>query len=377
MGHAAVKKHHDSILAGLSAEVARLRDLLTRDGHRFDHQFEELRGHVRAADQEQSAIIHELQDWREKAQKQLAQNTVELHEIRSTTRGDIRRACSEFEGKIAEPCAKLDKKIKGLESQLRCDKERLAELMENKATELRKRCERLDQDVCLVRKEKDQVHASCTQHTDNCRAELRSHIEQRFQEAADALEMRRQELLHSQAEASERSHKYTDDMNAALTARLDELAAKLDARYKELCKGIEDAVITAKEHAVFSTDQALRRVDDHLQGFVTKASDRLVARIDAAVQESDQQFLDNQAREIRGGFVGLVAHDALEAELRIMVDRAVHRLQLVSDDIAHRCNVYQEFTGYADERLQVLAADATKRSVPQDKGSTPPKIEEE
>merc|ERR1712224_1001354 len=104
--------------------------------------------------------------------------------------------------------------------------------MEVKTAELRKRCDVLDQDLRLVRQEKDQAHASSMQHTNNCRAELRSDIEQRFLEGSEALSKKCAEMLQSQDAATRKSQQYADDLGASITAHQEELRATLDARYK-------------------------------------------------------------------------------------------------------------------------------------------------
>merc|ERR1739848_886906 len=97
---------------------------------------------------------------------------------------------------------------------------------------------------------------------------------------------------------------------------------------------------------------ALRRVDDHLQGFVHKASEALLQRIDVAAKDV-AIHIEQQAKDIEQGFYGLVARESVDAELRCMVDRAIQRLQNVSNDLSRRSCALQAHIVHAERRLEM------------------------
>ena len=57
------------------------------------------------------------------------------------------------------------------------------------------------------------------------------------------------------------------------------------------------------------------------------------------------------AQELQAGFYSLVAREALDTEIRALVDRATRRLQVVADDLALRSATIQDHVVAAEERL--------------------------
>merc|ERR1711972_987936 len=133
-----------------------------------------------------------------------------------------------------------------------------------------------------------------------------------------------------------------------LSVRLDEMSALIANHHDETLARIDQAEKTARERAAVSTDQALQRIDDHLQGMVTQASIALIDRVTATAEDLSR-LQELQKDDLESGFFSFVAREAVDSDLRKTIDRANARLQSVANDLSNRTTVILEQVGRAED----------------------------
>merc|ERR1719440_2662185 len=198
------------------------------------------------------------------------------------------------------------------------------------------------------------------QYTDRQLASaMASHeLEARFQAVRDSVLSLDCKLQEVEASIRADCSRYADELCASLSVRLDDLQLLSERRNDESNTRM-DTCDTNASMAKDSAEEAVRMVDEKLHEKVHKASQNLQEQIVAAAQRSADaghagDFAAQQARraeELQAGFYSLVAREALDTEIRVLVDRATRRLQVVADDLAQRSVTIQDHVVAAEERL--------------------------
>jgi len=249
-----------------------------------------------------------------------------------------------------------------LEARVKGEMRSLVEKSENQASDMRGLILALEQQIRTLRHQTDQVKSTCMQHADDCKAVASNDLQEHFERLSNDLTVQSEESRQSDLEAVEKSKAHAQILHETMTSSHQELSTLVSGQYVELQLGIEKAEASARESAAVSTADALQQVTDHLQDMVTRASVSLKERIEALSQElsenpdlsSHGKYLEAQGQELQGGFYSLLARDAVDAQLRVMVDRAAKRIQAQSDDLAKRIMSRQEQIEYVEQRLQSL-----------------------
>eukprot|EP00927_Polykrikos_kofoidii_P078235 TRINITY_DN75087_c0_g1_i1.p1 TRINITY_DN75087_c0_g1~~TRINITY_DN75087_c0_g1_i1.p1 ORF type:complete len:439 (+),score=112.07 TRINITY_DN75087_c0_g1_i1:35-1318(+) len=347
-------QEHAHALGRLNSDVLDLR--------RLEHRFEELRGELQAVDRERGLGVGSLQEWREHVDSRLTQISNDVHACRAAARGDLRRACEDIEEKIAEPGRTFTAQLKELEQLLGAELSSIVEKQETRSAELLRLIRDLDAKLNVAKQDQERMHETAMQHTDDSTAMCLRALDERAAAITATIEQHARDARSGEAEALADARRYTDDECAPLSVRIEDVAVTMEQYHQELWVAIEQASIEAKAAATFSTEMALKRVDDNLQAFVHKASDSLLGRIDGVAKDLTQLNGERQKEDIEAGFYSLLARDTIDVELRAMVDRALQRMQHISDDLSHRSCLLQEYVVHSETRLQTFAHDAVQKA---------------
>eukprot|EP00929_Paragymnodinium_shiwhaense_P049708 TRINITY_DN25050_c0_g1_i1.p1 TRINITY_DN25050_c0_g1~~TRINITY_DN25050_c0_g1_i1.p1 ORF type:complete len:407 (-),score=118.05 TRINITY_DN25050_c0_g1_i1:48-1268(-) len=339
-----------SLCASLAEEVRQVPQLEARVG--------EMQGVQAAFDAEQRARFQEMAEFKESAEGRLNSLATDVRTASSTAKGDLRRARDDLEEKIAEPQRAFRRDLKEVKSQLHAEIQLQASKTEGQRTEMMHVMHNLERGLEKLRQELNEAQRRCDAHAETRVAELRGDVDERSRLVNEAFETERQMTLSSQAELEAALKDYTNTLCTPLGLRIDDANTLLEQTHKDLSDDIDKAKESAKQEARFSTEMALKRVDDHLQAFVHKASDALLERVKGVPREALAQQLKEQPEDIIEGFRGLLARESVDAELQTMVDRALHRLQLVSDDLSHRSCRLQEHIDASELRIKTYLGDA-------------------
>lgn len=351
-----------SLCASLAAAVTQVPAL--------EASINEVRGVQSSFDVEQQERFAGMTEFKEDAERRLSSLAAELRQAVSTSKGDIRRTRDDLEAKILEPQRQFKKDLKEVKAQLQVEIQVQANKQENARVEMMHIIHNVQRDVDKLRLELEASKDACMRHADARQAEMRAAFEERARVVNEAFESERQETLKTEAALDAALKAYTNDLCTPLGYRIDATNSLLAQTHKGLNDDIEQAKEAAKQEARFSTEAALQRVDDHLQEFVHKASDALLIRVKETSTKVSEQVKE-QPEDIIQGFYGLLARESVDAELQTMVDRALHRLQLVSDDLSHRSCRLQEHIDASELRIKTYM-DQTVHQLPAGAESSPP-----
>jgi hypothetical protein len=204
-------------------------------------------------------------------------------------------------------------------------------------------------------------------------------LEARFQAIRDSVTALDEKLQNVQASVRADLMHYSEELCSAVNARMDDEKQVADRRHDDMKQRMMECDNNAKQAAT-SADKAVRLVDESLHEKVHTASRNLMEQIEAAAARSvaaghgdefakeqaacaAEQHSVKRAHELQAGFYSLVAREALDTEIRILVDRATRRLQVVADDLAQRSVTIQDHVIAAEERLQCAVELADRQAV--------------
>jgi len=133
-----------------------------------------------------------------------------------------------------------------------------------------------------------------------------------------------------------------EDRCTQLSSRINEISAITNSQHTELSQSMKRNISGTKE-AVTVANAAHARVDERLHESVHKASQALKMQVET-IAAATARHSECNVQDLESGLLGLIARESLSAELKIMVDRAIQRLQVVSDDVAQRSATFQQCT---------------------------------
>lgn len=360
----------------VASQVHLWSDTLEKTKAKVDHRLDEFHGVVGSLDNNHGTALQSLDDRQSHSEDKLADLAVDLHKCGATGRGELRRACIELDNKITALGERDDSEKRELNNKIEREAQALRDQHQDTATDIYAKIQDLQQQVINGRSERQAIESRCMHYTDrSVQAAMASkELEARFQAVRDSVDAVDRKL--QQADASIRADlaAYTQELCASLNARCDDMAQLADRRHEEISGRMEKCIQTAREAAA-SADKAVHLVDESLHEKVHTASRNLRSQIEAAatrsinaghseaqVKEMTAERTAKRAQELQAGFYALVAREALDTEIRSLVERATRRLQVVADDLAMRSDRVQEHVVAAEERLNVALEFAHRQA---------------
>jgi len=346
-------------------------DTLEKSRALMDCRLDEFHGTMSTVDSEHSATLAQLNDRQAYTETKLAGLEVELHQAAATARGDIRRASVELDDKIKKMGEKDDSKTQALEDHIDRESASIREQHRLSTTEILATAQNLQQQVIEDRAERQATQTRCMHHTDRqvAAAMASKELEARFQAVRDSTTELERKLDRVADAVRVDLAQYAQELCASLSSRSDDMSALADRRHAEMNTQMGVCSDNARE-AASEARKAVRLVDESLHEKVHTASRNLMEQIEAAAVRSAgagqasefaaEQHIAKRAQELQAGFYSLVAREALDTEIRALVDRATQRLQVVANDLAQRSATIQEHVVGAEERL-VLACEFAQR----------------
>lgn len=240
--------------------------------------------------------------------------------------------------------------LKGL---LQAEVRALSPKLEGHALELHRLFRSLERSIDEARVAKDQLHDKCIGHADGHRAALQrdiSMLQERQNHLDRALTEQAQEMRRYAAAAAAESRRHAEDLHATLQARTDEtfaLSAELQAELRDSSRDTHRRT----EEALAASRGAIRLVDERFEEIMCKGSRSLAAQIEAVAEKAAAQT-GHAAEHFEAGFYGLIARRTLDVEMQTLMDRAIRRLQQVSDDLAWRSGALQDQAAVARRQMQ-------------------------
>lgn len=352
----------------VSSQARLWSDTLEKSKAQTDARLDEFQGVVTSIDSEHGRRLHELGERLEHLASKSASHSVDLHQIGATARGELRRATVELDGKITALGASEEFRFRQLLAKLDAEVKALQEHHRSSSTDLLMQIQDLHQQVIDDRAERQATQMQCMHYADRqlAAAMASKELEARFQAVRDST-CELDQKIH-QADVSLRADlsRCSQELSGTMAKRFDEMAQLQERQHAASDARLNVCDSNAKD-AAESADKAVRLVDESLHQKVHAASRKLKEQIEAAATHSSNaghaaapigevppsaaHELERRSQELQAGFYGLVAREALDTEIRALVDRATRRLQVVADDLAQRSATVQEHVVGAEERL--------------------------
>lgn len=357
-------------------------------------QIQEFQGVMSSVDKEHSAALKDLDERLSHMDSKLAGLSVEVHKYGAASRGELRRASIELDGKITALGERDHSFTRELDSKIDRESQALREQQQNSTTELLMQIQDLQRQVIEDRGERQATQTRCMHYSDRQVAAAMSskELEARFQIAHGVASELDQKLLQVEASVRSDQTRHSEELCTGLSSRMCEIEQLADRRDASMSVQMDQCAANARQ-AALSADKAVRIVDESLHEKVHTASRNLVEQIEAAAARSAaapqgdseqsaqaaEQHSAKRAQELQAGFYSLVAREALDTEIRALVDRATRRLQTIADDLAQRSTTIQDHVVAAEEQLhsslefvyrQVAEIEAQKL------GHSPPSVQQ-
>jgi len=349
----------------VSSQAHLWSDTLEKTKAQIDSRLDEFQGIVSTVDSEHSKTLRELDERQGHLDGKVASLSVDLHQVGATARGELRRASIELDGKITALGASEELRFHQLDNKLDREVKALREQHRTTSADLLMQSQGLQQQVINDRAERQATQTRCMHYTDRqlAAAMASKELEARFQAVRNSGCELDQKLQKVDLSVRCDLTRYSEELSVALSARLDEMALLGERRYTQTNSRMNRCDSNAQQ-AADSADKAVGLVDESLHKKVHTASHNLMEQIEAAANRSaeaghagdfngaaSQDKVAKRSQELQAGFYGLVAREALDSEIRALVDRATRRLQVVADDLAQRSATIQDHVVGAEERL--------------------------
>eukprot|EP00928_Gymnodinium_smaydae_P089246 TRINITY_DN73237_c0_g1_i1.p1 TRINITY_DN73237_c0_g1~~TRINITY_DN73237_c0_g1_i1.p1 ORF type:complete len:452 (-),score=136.78 TRINITY_DN73237_c0_g1_i1:90-1445(-) len=348
---------------------------------RLDGRLLDLEGALRASEGDREARHRGAQDWQGEAEKRLAQLSVEIDAMGARVKNGLKDAKEDREKRFTELTAHVAAEKACFSKMVREEVGLLKQTVNSGNYELHKLVRNLERTAESAQQEKDDLRTRCEEMTNTCREDLSAELAMlraSHAELSAVTKSQHESCCRDLAAASQASQEALEKVRQVLWKRIDDLLDQATSWHKEAESGIQAAEQSAAS-AVTSTAEAWQGVDVKLQNMIQRGSDDLVARLaELSAEAARREFAatideDELTKKIEVDLYGIVSREALQANLSAMVDRAVQRLQVVSDDVALRSTALQDAMAGAERRLtcstqtldtRVAAAERLLRKLP-------------
>jgi hypothetical protein len=381
LDHAAWETLRGLIRFEVTSQADLWSEALEKTKAHVDCQIAEFDGTLRSVDNEYGKKLQELEEGRVSMASELAQLMVEVRGFSATARGELRRAAIELDNKITAVSDRDNSEKNAMKDRFESMSRALRESRHSSTTSIHAKLQDLQQQVIDDRAERQATQTRCMHYADRLVAAAMgsTELEARFQAIRDSVTALDEKLQNVQASVRADLMHYSEELCSAVNARMDDEKQVADRRHDDMKHRMMECGNNAKQAAT-SADKAVRLVDESLHEKVHTASRNLMEQIEAAAARSvaaghgdefakeqaacaAEQHSVKRAHELQAGFYSLVAREALDTEIRILVDRATRRLQVVADDLAQRSVTIQDHVIAAEERLQCAVELADRQAV--------------